>query len=228
MLGTVPSLTFPCPTHYLEYIYYSCPHYYSMHAYFIVIQFLSHVQLLAVPWMMACQAPPLSPRVYSDSCPLSWWCYLTISSSATPFSFCLRSFPASGSFPMSWLSYEVAKVLELISPSSEYSGLVSFRIDHFDLLVVQRTLMSLLQYHTLKESILLCSAFFMVQLSHPHMTTRKTIGLTIQTHVLTPGHSSRISSVVISSKKPSVKATDCEMVSSCSISIRGFSTTHHN
>ena len=93
-------LTFPHPDHYLEYAYYSCPCHYSVHAYFIVVQLLSHVQLLAIPWTMACQAPPLSPRVCSDSCPLSWWCYLTISSSATPFSFSFWSFPASGSFPM--------------------------------------------------------------------------------------------------------------------------------
>ena len=68
-----------------------------------------------------------------------------------------------------------------ISPSSEYSGLISFRIDWFDLLAVQRTLKSLLQYHGLKASVLRCSAFFMVQLSHPYMTTGKTIALTRQT-----------------------------------------------
>ena len=61
-----------------------------------------------------------------------------------------------------------------ISPSNENSGLISFRIDCFDLLAVQRTLRSLLQHHSSKASILWCSAFFMVQLSHPHMTTRKT------------------------------------------------------
>ena len=62
-----------------------------------------------------------------------------------------------------------------ISPSNEYSGLISFRIDWFDLLVVQGTLKSLLQYHRPKASILRCSAFFVVQLSHPHMTIGKTI-----------------------------------------------------
>ena len=61
-----------------------------------------------------------------------------------------------------------------ISPSSEYSGLISFRIPWFDLLAVQRTLKSLLQHHSLKASILQCSAFFMVQLSHPYMSTGKT------------------------------------------------------
>ena len=70
-----------------------------------------------------------------------------------------------------------------ISPSNEYSGLISFRIDWFDLLAVQETLKSLLQYHSSKASILQHSAFFMVQLSHPCMTTRKTIALTIQTFV---------------------------------------------
>ena len=68
-----------------------------------------------------------------------------------------------------------------ISPSNEYSGLISFRIDWFDLLAVQGTLKSLLQHHSLKASILWRSAFFMVQLSHPYMTTGKTIAVTIQT-----------------------------------------------
>ena len=67
-----------------------------------------------------------------------------------------------------------------ISPSSEYSGLISFRIDWLDLLAVQGTLKSLLQHHSLKASILRCSVFFMVQLSHSYMTTRKTIVLSIQ------------------------------------------------
>ena len=67
-----------------------------------------------------------------------------------------------------------------ISPSSEYSGLISFRIDWFDFLTVQGTLKSLLQHHSSKASILWCSAFFIVQLSHPYMTTGKTIALTRQ------------------------------------------------
>ena len=67
-----------------------------------------------------------------------------------------------------------------ISPSSEYSGLTSFKIDWFDLLAVQGTLKSLLQHHNSKVSILQCSAFFIVQLSHPYMTTGKTIALTIE------------------------------------------------
>ena len=70
-----------------------------------------------------------------------------------------------------------------ISPSNEYSGLISFRIDWFDLLAIQGTLKSLLQHHNLKAPILQCSAFFMVQLSHRHMTTGKTIALTTWTFV---------------------------------------------
>ena len=70
-----------------------------------------------------------------------------------------------------------------ISPSNEYSGLISFRIDWFDLLAIQGTLKSLLQYHSLKASILQCSAFFMAQLLHPYMTTGKTIALTRRTFV---------------------------------------------
>ena len=70
-----------------------------------------------------------------------------------------------------------------ISPSNEYSGLISFRIDWFDLLAVQGTLKSLLQYHSSKAPILRHSAFFMVQISHPYMTTRKTIALTRWTFV---------------------------------------------
>ena len=70
-----------------------------------------------------------------------------------------------------------------ISPSNEHPGLISFRMDWLDLLAVQGTLKSLLQYHSSKASILLCSAFFAVQLSHPYMTTGKTIALTRQTFV---------------------------------------------
>ena len=78
--------------------------------------------------------------------------------------------------------YQVTKILELQlqhSPPNEYSGLISLRVDWFDFLVVQGTLKSLLQHHNLKASVLRYSAFFMVQLSHLHMTTGKTIALTI-------------------------------------------------
>ena len=70
-----------------------------------------------------------------------------------------------------------------ISPSNEYSGLIFFRMDWFDLLAVQGTLKSLLQHHSSKALVLQCSAFFIVQLSHPYMTTGKTIALTRQTFV---------------------------------------------
>ena len=85
--------------------------------------------------------------------------------------------------------HQLAKVLKLqnfsfsVSPSNEYSGLISFRIDCFDLLAVQGTLKSHLQHHSSKASILQCSAFFMVQLSHPYMTTGKTIALARWTFV---------------------------------------------
>ena len=84
-------------------------------------------------------------------------------------------------------SHQVAKVLELQpqpSPSNEYSGLVSFRIDWFDALAVQETLKSLLQHHSSKASIIWHSAFLMFQLSHPYMISGKTIALTIQTWCL--------------------------------------------
>ena len=87
-----------------------------------------------------------------------------------PFS-CPQSLPASGSFPMSrlirWSKYWSFSFN--VSPSNEYSGLISFRMDWLDLLAVQGTLKSLLLFHSLKASILQCSAFFMVQLSHPYM-----------------------------------------------------------
>ena len=102
----------------------------------------------------------------------------------TPFSFCLQSFPASGPFQMSQFftsgGQSIGSSLS-IGPTNKYSGLISFRIDWFDLLAVQGTLKSLLQHHSLKASILWCSAFFMVQLSHPYMATGKIIALTMQT-----------------------------------------------
>ena len=91
-----------------------------------------------------------------------------------PFSSCLQSFLASGSFPMSQFFISGGQIINNI-PSNKYSGLVSFRMDWLDLLAVQGTLKSLLQHHSSKTSILWCSAFFMVQLSHPYMTTGKTI-----------------------------------------------------
>ena len=131
---------------------------------------LQHARLL-------CPSP--SPGACSNSCPLSQWCHLTISSSVVHFSSHLQSFPASGSFPMSQFfasnGQSIGTSASASVPSSEYSGLIFFRIDWLDLLAVQGTLKSLLQHHSSKASILRHSAFFMVQLSHPYMTTRKII-----------------------------------------------------
>ena len=120
----------------------------------------------------------------SNSCSLSWWCHPTISSSVIPFSSRLQSFPASGSFLMSqpFASGPKYRIFSLsISPSNKYSGFIFFRMNWFDLPVVQVTLMSLPQHR--KKASILCSAFFMVQLSHPYMTVGKTIDLTIWTFV---------------------------------------------
>ena len=103
----------------------------------------------------------------------SLWC---------PLLFNLQSFPASGSFSnesvlnVRWPTYWSSSFN--ISPSNEYLGLISFRIDWFDLLAVQGAHKSLLQHHSSKASILWCSAFFIVQLSHTYMTAGKTIALT--------------------------------------------------
>ena len=110
---------------------------------------------------LPCPSPP--PAVYSNSCPLSQWCHPTISSSVAPFSSCLQSFPASGSFPMSWLFPFGGQSIRA-SASNEESGLIAFRIDWFDLPAVQGTLKSLLQHHNSKMLILWHSAFFSIQL----------------------------------------------------------------
>ena len=98
-----------------------------------------------------------------------------------PFSSCLQSYPASESFPMNQFfalgDQNIGSFSFSISPCNEYLGLISFRIDWFDLLVVQGTLKSLLQQHGSKASILLHSAFFIVQLSRPYITTGKTSSL---------------------------------------------------
>ena len=126
--------------------------------------------------------PSPSQGVHSDSCPSSLWCHPAISSSVVPFSSCPRSLPASESFPVSqlfaWGSQTTGASAFSIIPSKEIPGLISFRMDWLDLLAVQGTLKSLLQHHRSKASILQCSAFFTVQLSHPYMTTGKNIALT--------------------------------------------------
>ena len=106
---------------------------------------------------LPCPSP--TPRVYSNSCASSRWCHTTISSSVVHFSSHFQSFPASGSFPMSQFFTSGgqsigASALASVLPS-KYSGLISFRIDWFDLLAVQGTLKSLLPHHSSKASILL-------------------------------------------------------------------------
>ena len=154
-------------------------------AQFSSFQPLSHVWLFATPWTAAHQA--------SQSFTISWsllklmsielvmpsnhliLCHsLLLLPSIFPS---VRVFTNESALWIRWSKY--GSFSFSISPSNEYSRLISFRIDWFDLLVVQGILKSLLQCHSLKASVLQCWAFFMVQLSHPYMTTGKTIALTI-------------------------------------------------
>ena len=111
----------------------------------------------------------------------------SFSSCIVPFSSYLQSFPASGSFPRSQFftsgGQSIGSFSFSISPSNEYSALISFRMDWLDPLAVQGTRKSLLQHHSSKALILWHSAFFIVQLSHPSKTTGKTIALSRQTFV---------------------------------------------
>ena len=130
---------------------------------------------------------PPSSRACSNSCPLSRWYHPTVSSSVVPFSSCLQSFPAPRFFPMSQFFAFSGQSIGVSASASVFPGniqrLTSFRIDLFDLLSVQGTLKSLLQHHSSKASILQCSAFFIVQLSHPYLTLKNTIALMIRTFV---------------------------------------------
>ena len=140
----------------------------------------SHVQFFATPWTAACQASlsfttSLSFLKIMLIEPVMPFNHLTL----YPLSSFLQSFPESGPFPVEsvfcirWPKYWSFS----ISPSNEYLGLISFRMDWFDLLEVQGTLKSFLQQHSSKASVLWRSVFFMLQLSHPYMTTGKTIAL---------------------------------------------------
>ena len=140
---------------------------------------LSCVQLFATPWTVTHQAP-LSMGFSKQE----YWSGLSFPS--------LEDLPGPGIKPTSLVSAALAGMLFTglsqerrleHRPSSEYSGLIPFRIDWFDLLAVQGTLKSIIQNHSSKVSILWCSAFLMAQLSHANMTTRKIIALTIQTFV---------------------------------------------
>ena len=152
-----------------------------------IVQSLSHVRLLVTPWTEACQA--------SLSFTISWSLLKLMSielvTLSNHFILCRPLLVLPSIFPsIRVFSNELAICIRWpkywsfsISPSNEYLGLISFRIDWFHLLAGQGTLKSLLQHHSSKVSILWHSDFFMVQLSHPYMTTGKTIALTIQTSV---------------------------------------------
>ena len=152
----------------------------------VVLQPRSHVQLFAIPWIAACPASlSYLPRFAQTHV---HWVSDAIQSHPLLFFFPYHPqfFPASGSFPMSPLCTRWPKHWSFsfsISPSSEYSGLISFRIDWFDLLAVQGTLKSLLQHDNLKALVLQCSAFFMVQHSHLYTMAGKTLTLNIKMFV---------------------------------------------
>ena len=139
--------------------------------------------------MLPCPSP--APGVCANSCALSQWCHPT---SVIPFSHPLllppsifpsiRVFSNESVLCIRWSKYWSFSFS--ISPSDEYSGLISCRIDWFDLLPVQGTFKNLLQYHSSKASMLRSSAFFTVQLSHPYMTTGKTIALIHQVNPNNP------------------------------------------
>ena len=161
----------------------------SVSVQFSSIQSFSRVQLFETPWTAACQAflsisnsrslPKLmSIESVMPSNHLIHCCPLLLLPSIFPS---IRVFSNESVLQIRWPNYWSLSFS--ISPSNEYSGLISFRIDWFYLLAIQETLKSLLQYHSSKASILPCSAFSIVQLSHPYMTTGKTIALTIWTFV---------------------------------------------
>ena len=146
-------------------------------------------QLFATPWTAApsLPCPSLSPGVWANLCPLSWWCHPTISSSVVPFSFGLQSFPAPGCFPMSQLFTSGG---QSVGTSTSASVLLMniqgwFPLGWTDLISLLSKGLSRVFSSTIivKATILWCPAFFMVQFSHWYMTTGKTITLTIQTFV---------------------------------------------
>ena len=143
----------------------------------VAVQSLSHVLLFGTPWTSAQQA--FLSFTISQSLLKLMSVELVMpsnhSSSVIPFSSCPQSCPASESFPMTQLFASGCSFSLSISPSKDYPALISFRMDWLDLLAIKGTCKSLLQHHSSKASILQHSAFFLVQLSHPYMTTGKTI-----------------------------------------------------
>ena len=154
---------------------------------FSSVQSPSHVWLFAIPWVAAHQASLSITNSRSLLKLMSWsrWCHLAISSSVVPFSFCPQSsikvFSNESALQMMWPKHWSFSFS--ISPSNEHPRLISYRMDWLDLLAVQEALKSLLQHYSSKASILWRSAFFTVQLSHPYMTTGKTIASTRRTFV---------------------------------------------
>ena len=156
---------------------------------FSSVQSLSHVQLFATPWTAAHQASLSITNSQSlfKLMSIEWVMPSNHLILCHPFLLTPSIFPSIRVFSnesllcIRWPKYWSFKFS--INPSNEYSGLISFRMDWFDLLAVQGTLKSLPQYHSSKASILQRSAFFIVQLSHPYMTTRKAIALTRWTFV---------------------------------------------
>ena len=133
---------------------------------------------------LPCPLP--SPRICPSSCPLNWWCHPTISSSVSLFFFCLQSFPASGSFPMSQLftlGGQCIGASASVLLKSVWSWFL-LRLTGFDLLGAQGTLKSLVQHHSLKALVFsTLSSLLSAQLLHVYMTTGKSLALTIQTSV---------------------------------------------
>ena len=125
--------------------------------------------------------PSPTPRVYLNSCSLSWWCHLYHQILCCPLLLLPSIFPSirvssnESELHIRWPNFRSFSFN--ISPSNEFSGLISFKMDWLDLLAVQGTLKSLLQHHSSKPPILWRSAFFIVQLSHPYMTTGRTMAL---------------------------------------------------
>ena len=142
---------------------------------FSSVQSLSCVRLFATPWNAAHQASLSMSNSWSLLKLMSIESVMVFS--AAPFSSCPQSFPAPGSFPVSWLfkssGQSIGSFSFSISPSNEHSGLISFRTDWLDLPAIQWTLKSLLQHRRTKASILQRSAFFAVHLSHRYLTTGK-------------------------------------------------------
>ena len=176
--------TFPCSWGFKPWVAFLCMSCHDMW-WFSSVQLLSHVRLFTTPWIAARQASLsitnsqsslklMSIESAMPSGHLILCCPLLLLPSIPPS---IRVFSSESTLLMRWPKYRSFGFS--ISPSKECPGLISFRMDWLDLLAVQGTLKSLLQHHSSRASILRRSAFFTAQLSHPYMTTGKTIALTI-------------------------------------------------